>query len=78
MHVPLPAYETENVASMYPFAGRKKSCTPRLACSLLSDVGLVGLSHTSPRAVEVKVRVASFTYTVELTVSPELGRSGAT
>ena len=78
MHVPLPKYDTENVASMYPFAGRKKSWMPRRACSMLSDAALVGLFDTSPIAVEVKVCVTSFTYTVEVTVSPVLGRSGAT
>ena len=31
VHVPLPVYVTVNVASMYPFCGRKKNCTPRLA-----------------------------------------------
>lgn len=44
----------------------------------MSVVWLVGLLDSSPVAVEVNVRVASFTKTVELTVLPELGRSGAT
>ena len=67
-----------NVASKYPLSGRKKSCTPRLACALVSAVGSVGLSSASPAAVDVNVRVPSFTYTVELIASPELGRKGVT
>jgi hypothetical protein len=64
------------VASTYPFAGRKKNCTPRLACSFVSEVGEVGLSVGSPVAVDVNVRVASFANTVDVIASPELGRSG--
>ena len=77
MHVPLPVYDTEKVASMKPLSGRKKNCTPRLACSFVSSVGLVGLSSASPLAVEVNVRVPSLTKIVELITSPELGRNGA-
>lgn len=43
---------------------------------MVSDDWLVGLPSTSPTAVEVNVRVASFTKMVDVTVSPELGRSG--
>lgn len=64
------------VASMYPSSGRTNSCTPRLACSFVSVVGSVGLSFESPIAVDVNVRVASFTKTVDVIVSPELGLSG--
>ena len=76
MHAPLPEYDTEKVASIKPLSGRKKSCTPRLACSFVSAVALVGLSAASPVAVEVNVCVPSFTNTVELIASPELGRNG--
>jgi len=49
---------------------------PRLACSFVSVVGSVGLSSESPIAVDVNVRVASFTKTVDAIVSPELGLNG--
>ena len=78
MHTPLPVYETEKVASTNPRSGRKKSWIPRLACSLLSAAALVGLSDASPSAVEVNMRAASLTNTVEFTASPELGRNGVT
>jgi hypothetical protein len=42
----------------------------------VSVVGSVGLSFESPIAVDVNVRVASFTKTVDVIVSPELGLNG--
>jgi len=60
VQVPLPEYDTEKVASTYPSFGRKKNCTPLLACSFVSVFGSVGLPFESPGMVEVKVRVCLF------------------
>ena len=80
--MPAPVYETEKVASTKPSSGRKKNCTPRAACSAVSAVGLVGLLAELPRAVDVNMRVASFTKIVEASVPaaslPTLARSGVT
>ena len=55
VQLPVPEYDTENVASMYPSSGRKKNCMPRLAWSAVSAFGSVGLSPESPRAVAVNM-----------------------
>ena len=64
------------VAFTYPRAGRKKSCTARLACTSDTFLGSLGLSAGEPRAVEVKVPLSLSIRSVELTALPELGRSG--
>ena len=61
---------------MKPWRGRKKNCTPLLACSSVSVCGSVGLSAGEPTAVPVKVRVATSAWTWEATTAPELARSG--
>ena len=73
-------YDTLKVASMYPKRGRKKNCTPLLACSSVSSVGLVGLPTMSlippSAAVPTKVRVAMSTWTAVPKLAPDMARSG--
>ena len=78
MQVPVPVYTTEKVASVWPSSGRKKNWMPRLAWSLVSMVGFVGLSAGDPVAVAVNVFIARLTRTVEEIASPEKGRRGVT
>ena len=73
-----PLYQTRNVASITPSSDAKKNCTPFAACAFVSVVGLLGLSALEPATVDVNVRRASFTNIVDVTTSPELGRSGVT
>ena len=67
---------TLKVALTYPSSGRKKICTPRLACTSVRLVGSDGLSSAVPEAVEVKMPFSSLTSTDEVMSLPEVGRSG--
>jgi len=70
---PDPEYVTVKVASTWPRSGRKKNCTPLLACSLVRLRGSMGLSPVSgdgPTAVPVNVLVPAFAKTVEAIASP--------
>ena len=62
---------------MYPTDGRKKNCTPRLAWSSLSTVGLDGSSAASPSDGDVNTLPESSSMTFGATSLSELGRSGA-
>ena len=64
---------------MYPSLGRKKNCTPLLACSAFTDLGSVGASSRSAdvwAAVPVNVLVAALAKTLDVTSAPSLARSG--
>ena len=67
---------TPYVASIYPFAARKKSCTPLLACASVRLCGSVGLSPTLPAALDVKVRAPSSTMMLDVIAFSEAARSG--
>jgi hypothetical protein len=69
-------YETAKVASMKPRCGRKKNCTPRLACASLSACGSVGMSDALAGAVPVNWRVAWLTKMVDCTSLSDAARSG--
>lgn len=61
---------------MYPSAGRKKNCTPRLAWSSLSTVGSDGSAAATPSAGELNTVPVSSCCTLEPIALSVVGRSG--
>jgi hypothetical protein len=61
---------------MYPVDGRKKNCTPRLACSSVSTVGADGSAAATPSAGELNTTPVASSTTFVATPWPVLGRSG--
>ena len=63
--------------STYPYPGRKKSCTALLAWSFVSADGSVGMSESTPAAVDEKRPLSRSTSTLDVISSPEAALSGA-